>query len=106
MNVWRSPSELPASLPHRVFTIGNFDGVHTGHRTLLDAVRSRAEAASGTALVLTFEPHPTRVIAPERAPRLLTPLAMKLDLLAEAGIAGTLVLPFTREFSHRTPEQF
>ncbi len=106
MKVWRSFPEVPAALPYPVFTIGNFDGVHVGHQRILEMVCRRAAAAGGTSLVLTFDPHPTRIVAPERAPLLLTPLPARLDLLRQAGIAGVLVLSFTPELSRLTPQQF
>lgn len=106
MNVWRSLEEFPGALPCPVLTIGNFDGVHLGHQRILEIVCRRAAEAGGTPLVLTFDPHPSRIVAPERAPRLLTPLAAKLELLEKAGIAGALVVPFTPELSRLTPEQF
>ena len=106
MSVWRSLEEFPGGLPYPVLTIGNFDGVHLGHRRILDIVCRRATEAGGTPLLLTFDPHPARIVAPERVPPLLTPLPMKLTLLEQAGLAGVLVLPFTRELSQLTPEQF
>ncbi len=107
MRVWRTLDEFPADgLPYPVFTIGNFDGVHIGHRRLLGLVRERAAQHRGTALVLTFEPHPLRIVSPARAPRLITPLPLKLELLEAQGVDGVVVLPFTREFSHKTPQEF
>ena len=106
MSVWRSLEEFPGGLPYPVLTIGNFDGVHLGHRRILEIVCRRATEAGGTPLLLTFDPHPARIVAPERVPPLLTPLPMKLTLLEQAGLAGVLVLPFTRELSQLTPEQF
>lgn len=106
MKVWRSLEEYPATSPYPVFTIGNFDGVHVGHRRIFEEVRRRAAAAGGMPLLLTFDPHPIRVFAPERAPKLLTPLPVKLELFEKAGMAGALVLPFTREFSRISPHDF
>ena len=106
MSVWRSLEEFPGGLPYPVLTIGNFDGVHLGHRRILEIVCRRATEAGGTPLLLTFDPHPTHIVAPERVPRLVTSLPMKLALLEQAGLAGVLVLPFTRELSQLTPEQF
>ena len=75
--------------------IGNFDGVHLGHRALIDAARRRAAEHGGAAIVLTFDPHPTAVLAPHLAPPLLTSRARKLELLAAAGADATIVEPFT-----------
>lgn len=106
MNVWRSLAQFPQRVAAPIFSIGNFDGFHLGHQRTLEAVCRRAEEAGGTPLVLTFDPHPTRVVAPERAPRLLTPLATKIEVLKKAGVAGVLVLPFTEALSRLTPEEF
>jgi riboflavin kinase/FMN adenylyltransferase len=106
LRVWRSLQEYPAGLPYPVFTIGNFDGVHVGHQRIFEEVRRRAEAAGGTPLALTFEPHPARVLAPEAALKLLSLLPVKLELLEQAGMAGAVVLPFTMGFSRLSPHDF
>jgi riboflavin kinase/FMN adenylyltransferase len=85
-----------------VLTIGNFDGIHVGHRTILDTVTHRARALRGEAVVYTFEPHPRKVISPSSAPRLLTTLEQKLELLALAGVDAVIVEPFDLAFA-RTP---
>ena len=79
--------------------IGNFDGVHLGHRALLDAARRRAAEHGGVAVALTFDPHPTAVVAPHLAPRMITSRARKLELLAAAGMDATIVEPFTPELA-------
>jgi riboflavin kinase/FMN adenylyltransferase len=86
--------------------IGNFDGVHRGHRVILGRALDGARAHGVDPVVLTFEPHPTRVLAPERASALLTGLDRKLELIAEAGIACTVVQTFDRKFSALTPREF
>jgi riboflavin kinase/FMN adenylyltransferase len=89
-----------------VLTIGNFDGVHLAHRQLL---RSTIEAASEAGLrpaVLMFDPHPACVVAPERAPRLLTSLEERCSLIQEERIEQILILPFTTELARLTPEEF
>ncbi len=106
MKVWRSLADVPHGLRCPVFTVGNFDGVHAGHQQILEVLRQRAAETGGTPLVLTFDPHPLRILAPERAPRLLTPLSLKLELFEKAGVWGVLVQPFTLEFSQVTPERF
>ncbi|MDJ0786519.1 MAG: bifunctional riboflavin kinase/FAD synthetase [Myxococcota bacterium] len=89
-----------------VLTVGNFDGLHVGHRSILDTVITRARALGGPAAVYTFEPHPRRVLRPESSPRLLTTLEQKLELLEGAGIDLVIVEPFTREFASLPPEGF
>jgi riboflavin kinase/FMN adenylyltransferase len=86
--------------------IGNFDGVHLGHRALLREVRARASRAGGLAAALTFDPHPARLFAPERAPPLIMSLGRRLELLAEAGMDLAIVEPFTREFAAIEAEAF
>jgi riboflavin kinase/FMN adenylyltransferase len=89
-----------------VVTIGNFDGVHLGHRAILDTVVERAHAHGGQAVVYTFEPHPRKVLQPDRAPKLLTTLDQKLELLAEAGVEAVIVEPFSLEFARTPAESF
>ncbi len=97
MQIFDGHRHLPAplGLPAPVVVIGNFDGVHHGHRALLTAARARATALGGTVVVLTFDPHPTAVLAPHLAPPLLTGRARKLELLAAAGVDAVLIEPFT-----------
>lgn len=87
-------------------TIGNFDGVHAGHRHIMRRVAEIARANGWTATVLTFDPHPTRLVAPDRAPRLLTTLNRRQDLMRSAGIDRVAVLPFTPDIAKLTPEEF
>ena len=87
-------------------TIGNFDGVHVGHRQLLLAVTRAAEEKGVRPAVLTFDPHPASIVAPQRAARLLTTQAERCAMMAREGIEYVLVLPFTKEISRWTPEQF
>jgi len=79
--------------------IGNFDGVHLGHQALLREAVARAARAGGQAAALTFDPHPARLFAPDRAPPLIMSLGRRLELLAEAGVEVAVVQPFTREFA-------
>jgi riboflavin kinase/FMN adenylyltransferase len=99
-------ARLGEPLRDPVLTIGNFDGLHVGHRSIMDTVVARARALGGDAAVYTFEPHPRKVLQPERAPGLLTTLEQKLELLAERGIDAVVVEPFTREFARTPPERF
>lgn len=86
--------------------IGFLDGVHLGHQRVIREAIGRARAAGGQAWVLTFEPHPLRVVRPERAPPLITPLPEKLRRLEELGLDGCAVLPFTREFARHSAAEF
>ncbi|HEY1501588.1 MAG TPA: riboflavin biosynthesis protein RibF [Acidobacteriaceae bacterium] len=106
MEVYRSIPELTQSVPPTVAAIGNFDGVHRGHREIIGRVLERARALRARAISVTFDPHPLAVVHPEQAPKLITPIAERLRLLAETGLDATLVLPFTREFSQQTPREF
>ncbi|HXE74268.1 MAG TPA: bifunctional riboflavin kinase/FAD synthetase [Candidatus Xenobia bacterium] len=105
MKVRRYPPAA-GDLPSPVLTIGNFDGVHLGHQRILQAVVERARALDGTSIVMTFEPHPARVLAPERAPARLTTEEQKQALLQAAGVDVVLVVNFTPEFSQLSPRQF
>ena len=87
-------------------TIGNFDGVHFAHRCLLRAAREAAISAGLRPAVLMFDPHPACVVAPERAPRLLTSLEERCALIAEEGIEHVLIQPFAAELARLTPEEF
>ena len=106
MKIFRSLTDIPSDFGPVVATIGNFDGVHCGHRWVIDRVNARAQELGLRSLALTFDPHPVRVLRPEAAHSLITPLESKLDQLATTGIDATLVLPFNLEISRLTPEAF
>ena len=89
-----------------VLALGNFDGVHRGHAKIIDQVRRRADANGVTAAALTFDPHPSRVVRPDKAPLLLMTGRQKLAALAAAGIQGIAVVRFTTELSRWEPEAF
>jgi riboflavin kinase/FMN adenylyltransferase len=89
-----------------VATIGNFDGVHLGHRAILDRVRQRARELGGQAVAITFNPHPVKVLRPQINLPLLTTQEQKLKLLTEAGLDAVVVLPFTREFAAVPAREF
>ena len=86
--------------------IGNFDGVHRGHRHLIDRVKDAARALGGESVALTFDPHPTRVLAPDRASPLVVGLDRKLELLAETGVDATVVQRFDLSFASQSPLEF
>lgn len=90
----------------RAVTIGAFDGIHLGHRLLFESVRSIAAVRGLQPAVLTFDPHPATIVAPERAPKLITTLDERRRLIAALGISEVHVIPFTPALSLLTPEQF
>jgi len=103
--IFRSLDEIPADFGPSSLTIGNFDGVHEGHRRIFRRVR---ELASGGVKpsVLTFNPHPTRIVAPERAPRLMTSSEERAVLMVKEGIEQVLILPFDTHVAQLSPAEF
>jgi riboflavin kinase/FMN adenylyltransferase len=96
-----------ASLPGPLFlAIGVFDGVHRGHQAVISTSARHAHAADGTPVVVTFDPHPAKVLRPNDAPHLLTASQHKIDLIRSLGVAHLLVLEFNREFAATSPEDF
>jgi riboflavin kinase/FMN adenylyltransferase len=106
MRLFRSLDQVPADFGPCALTIGNFDGVHFGHRRILKQVVALAAARGWKPAVLTFDPHPTQVVAPDRTPVLLTSPAHRAELMEEEGIAEVLILPFTAEIARLSPEDF
>src|SRR3984885_11740026 len=106
MKVFRSPSEIPETFRPSVVAIGNFDGVHGGHRQIMRRVAALAYARGYTPAILTFDPHPARVLAPDRAPKLLMTIPQRLRAFEAEGIEAALGLPFSLEFARLTPEEF
>jgi riboflavin kinase/FMN adenylyltransferase len=92
--------------PSPAVTVGNFDGVHRGHEALVAASAQWARSERGTLVALTFDPHPARVLDPQRAPAALTTLAQKEELLGGLGVERLAVLPFTEELARQPPEHF
>jgi riboflavin kinase/FMN adenylyltransferase len=106
MQIFRQLSEIPANFGPCVATIGNFDGVHSGHQWVIAEVVARAHTLHTKSIAITFDPHPVRVIRPESSQPLITPLDRKLELLASTGIDAVLVFPFTEEVSRTSARDF
>ncbi len=106
MNVFRHLEDIPADLGRSVVSVGNFDGVHRAHRHVLNEIGTRAQQIHAKSVAVTFEPHPVRILRPDAAPPLITPLPVKLRLLETTGVDATLVLPFTRDLSLLSPREF
>ncbi|MGH3367266.1 MAG: bifunctional riboflavin kinase/FAD synthetase [Nocardioidaceae bacterium] len=107
MHVRRALDDLPTRRGRTVVTIGNFDGVHRGHRRVISAARDVAGGLGGLPVVaVTFDPHPFAVLRPEHAPMLLTTIERRAELLQAAGVDEVLVVPFSRELANWSPEEF
>ena len=96
----------PSSDERAVITIGAYDGVHLGHRAVIDQVRRRAAEVGAKSVVVTFDRHPASVVRPESAPRLLTSADQKMELLESTGIDAVVVVPFDTEQAAESPESF
>ena len=106
MTVIKGLEKLHSKYPYPVITLGNFDGVHLGHQALFSLVKEKAEKAGGTSMVLTFEPHPLRVLSKDRKISLLTPFDHKLELIEKSGIDLIICLDFTPELARIEPDAF
>ena len=106
MHRWSDLSDVPADFGPTVVTLGNFDGVHRGHASVLRRMAADARAQGSSAVAVTFTPHPLQVHRPEDAPPLLTGDADRLDLLAETGLDAVLLLPYSLQFARQSPEEF
>jgi riboflavin kinase/FMN adenylyltransferase len=106
MRVFRHLEEIPADWSATTVSIGNFDGVHCGHQHVLARVVERAKQSGGKSIAVTFDPHPLRVLRPDRAPLLITPLDQKLAALQKTEIDAALVLTFDKQFSTTSPRDF
>ena len=89
-----------------VLTIGNYDGIHLGHRRIIERVKERARELSGVSMLMTFRPHPLHVLRPDKELAAITPLEEKKRLIREAGIEVLFIAPFTAEFAQIEPEEF
>lgn len=106
MRLFHHLEEIPADSGSTIVSVGNFDGVHRAHQAVLAQVVQRAKERGAKSLAVTFEPHPTRILRPDVAPKLITPLPRKLELLESTGLDATLVLPFSRDLSLTPAREF
>ncbi|MBI5408694.1 MAG: bifunctional riboflavin kinase/FAD synthetase [Nitrospirae bacterium] len=106
MKIIDGVENIKEKLPYPVLTIGNFDGVHLGHREIFKMLMERARVKNGTSVVLTFVPHPLKVLAPERAPKLITTYKDRVKLIEDSGVDVVICINFTREFANVTAEDF
>ena len=104
--VWRSLDEVPSDFGPTVVTLGNFDGVHRGHQAVLETLVADARAAGRSSVAVTFDPHPLAVHRPESPPALITGVEDRVERLAATGLDGIVVIHYTLEFAHQTPEEF
>jgi riboflavin kinase/FMN adenylyltransferase len=106
MNIIRSLTEIKEPFNKSIITLGNFDGVHLGHRAIFRSVVQRARSENGVSVVCTFEPHPLKVLAPDRAPRLINTRDEKERLIAASDVDVLLQIPFDRDLAALPAESF
>ncbi|WP_129666233.1 bifunctional riboflavin kinase/FAD synthetase [Phytoactinopolyspora endophytica] len=106
MHRWIDLGQIPPGFGPSVVTIGNFDGVHLGHQSVLTRMVADAREAGARSVAVTFDPHPSQLHHPDRAPELITGVQDRLELLAETGLDAVLVQSYTWEFAKQTPEEF
>lgn len=106
MKIYRGIDEIVERLPNAVVTIGNFDGVHLGHREIFRKVKAAAAEIGGVSAVITFCPHPMKVLAPQKSPQLINTYEEKETLIEASGVDYLIILPFTREFAAMSAEEF
>ena len=105
MAVFTNIDNLPR-FNNAVLTVGTFDGVHKGHRAILDKVVRRAQAVNGESVLITFDPHPRKFLFPDQLLGIITPLQTKLSLLHDAGITHTVVVPFNKDFANLSAKEY
>ena len=106
METFRSISELSKLRGPLFLAIGVFDGVHLGHQAVISTSAQHARAANGTPIVVTFDPHPEKVLRPKTAPHLLTATPHKIALIRDLGVAHLLIITFDKQFAATEPEEF
>jgi riboflavin kinase/FMN adenylyltransferase len=106
MRIIRGIKSCCEKFPNPVLTLGNFDGVHLGHQVIFHKIAERAKELQGTSIAFTFEPHPLKVLAPERSPKLLNTFHGKMKQIERAGVQVVVCADFDREFADQHPEEF
>jgi riboflavin kinase/FMN adenylyltransferase len=107
MNIFRTLEEISPEFHNAYVTIGNFDGVHVGHRYIFNRIIEEARQVGSKAVVITFDPHPKMILHPDRRPfYLITTLEEKMALLEEIGIEGVFLIPFSLEYAQTTARSF
>ncbi len=106
MQIIKGIKNLKETSRNPVVTLGNFDGVHLGHQEIFRRVREEASKIHGEGMVITFEPHPLKVLAPDKFFPLLTPFRKKMMLIEKSGIETVLCIDFSLEFSEISPSEF
>jgi riboflavin kinase / FMN adenylyltransferase len=106
VRIFQSLDEIPKDFGRAVVTVGNYDGIHLAHQAILRAVIRRARELDASSVLVTFDPHPARILKPHGGPPLITPMGRKLELLAELGLDAVAVVPFTRDLSMMTAFEF
>lgn len=106
MHVYRTLSDVPDAPNGRALALGTFDGVHLGHRQVIESALRRARDDGLVAAVVTFDPHPLRILRPDEPPRLLTSTAQKIARVGELGVDELIAIPFTEELSRQSAEDF
>lgn len=99
MLVFDSLEEIPNAFGPTVVSVGNYDGIHCAHQKLIQSICTRAKELNAHSILVTFDPHPTRILRPYGGPPLITPLGRKMELLRESGVEAVAVVPFTRDLS-------
>ena len=106
MKIVRGTKNISGPFTYPVVTLGNFDGVHVGHQILFKKAAEIASEKKGTSIAFTFEPHPLKVIAPEKVPPLLTHFHKKMELIEACNIDSVICADFTRQFADQRPRDF
>jgi len=106
MEIIKGIENLKRPFRNPAVTLGNFDGVHLGHQKIFEKVKEEARKIHGESVVVTFEPHPLKILSPEQCPPLLTPFKKKMMLIEKTGVEKVLCIQFTRAFAELSPVEF